>query len=530
MLADIHDNLVTAPRVPNTRRRVIWSDNEVTRYQSLVSSRLPHLRNNYCSSNSPASFSLLLKATIDVLNYSAIETNKTVLLSTPPRTKLLSIPATIRSSYIELKKAHTNMKSAVDIDKDKAFTELTKAKKAYRLATRKQRHVDNLKRDSQLFSLCTSNPVKFFKMLRSSKVSGTAAVSFLTVADGMYDSISALKTLDRFLPNPSPLLESWTEDYKNILQLCENKRDVPPISLQQSSKILMRMKPGVADFYSITPLHFLNAGPEGRLHFFILMNQAIYDINNTTAKELNTVYAQLLHKGHGKSRTSDRNYRTISTCPVLAKGLDLYIHDLFINSWNTVQAPTQYQGEGSSHELASLLLTEAIQESLHHLHLPLFLLFLDAKSAFDTVVIEFLVRNLYLSGMEGNSLIYTNNRLTNRLTFCDWNKEVMGPIHDKQGLEQGGCNSSDHYKVYNNDLLKIIQQSAQGVDIGDGLTVTAVGQADDVAIVSNNIHSLKNALNLALNYCQRFHVELCPDKTKLLVLSRDPEETFVPYN
>ena len=113
-------------------------------------------------------------------------------------------------------------------------------------------------------------------MLRSSKVSGMAAVPFLTVgnkkyvgpkvADGMYDSISALKTVDRFLPHPSPLFESWTEDYKHILQLCENKRDVPPISLQQSSKILMRMKPGVADFYSITPLHFLNAGPEGRLH------------------------------------------------------------------------------------------------------------------------------------------------------------------------------------------------------------------------------------------------------------------------
>ena len=58
----------------------------------------------------------------------AIETNKTVLLSTPPRTKHLSIPATIRSAYFELKKAYTNMKSSGDIDKNKAFIELIKTK------------------------------------------------------------------------------------------------------------------------------------------------------------------------------------------------------------------------------------------------------------------------------------------------------------------------------------------------------------------------------------------------------------------
>ena len=86
----------------------------------------------------------------------------------------------------------------------------------------------------------------------------------------------------------------------------------------------------------------------------------------------------------------------------------MYIKDLFIDQWNASQAQTQYQGEGSSHELAALLITETIQESLHHYHNPVFLLFIDAGSAFDTVVISFLVRNLYFSGMSGNSLHYTH--------------------------------------------------------------------------------------------------------------------------
>ena len=66
----------------------------------------------------------------------------------------------------------------------------------------------------------------------------------------------------------------------------------------------------------------------------------------------------------------------------------MYLHELYIKDWNMLQAPTQYQGSGSSHELAALMLTEVIQHSKAQ-KLPIFLLFLDARSAFYTVVTEF---------------------------------------------------------------------------------------------------------------------------------------------
>ena len=107
---------------------------------------------------------------------------------------------------------------------------------------------------------------------------------------------------------------------------------------------------------------------------------------------------------------------------------------------------------------------------------------------FDTVVIEYLIRNFYLAGMNGNSLIYVNNRLQNRLTYLDWNRTLMGPIYDEHGLEQGGINSSDFYKIYNNDMLNIIEEGSQGVDVGGGQTISGVGQADDVALLANDIY------------------------------------------
>ena len=125
----------------------------------------------------------------------------------------------------------------------------------------------------------------------------------------------------------------------------------------------------------------------------------------------------------------------------------MYLHDLYVAGWDKLQAPTQYQGTGSSHELAALLVTEVIQ-SAKTKNLPVFLLFLDAKSAFDLIVTEYLVRNLYTSGVSGDALLFFNHRLCSRKTYCEWEKTIMGPIQDQHGTEQGGINSRDMYKLY----------------------------------------------------------------------------------
>ena len=95
------------------------------------------------------------------------------------------------------------------------------------------------------------------------------------------------------------------------------------------------MKPTVNDLFSITSEHYINAGKESLEHFNFLMNVIIEDVNNATLEELNACYALLLFKGHGKSRTMDTAYRTISTCPILAKALDLYKRDMYQEKWKS---------------------------------------------------------------------------------------------------------------------------------------------------------------------------------------------------
>ena len=104
----------------------------------------------------------------------------------------------------------------------------------------------------------------------------------------------------------------------------------------------------------------------------------------------------------------------------------------------------------------------------------------------------------------------------------------MGPIHDEQGLEQGGVSSTDFYKIFGQEQLLTAQASSLGVPLGP-LTVSGIGQADDTALVSNNIQHLYYLLHLTNIFCSKYQVQLCSEKTKLQVYHRKDQCLTVDY-
>ena len=86
---------------------------------------------------------------------------------------------------------------------------------------------------------------------------------------------------------------------------------------------------------------------------------------------------------------------------------------------------------------------------------------------------------------------------------------MLGPARDTTGFEQGGINSGDLYKLYNNIQLKAAQSSSLGVDIGSSV-VSAIGQADDVMLAANSVDSLRLLAKLTETYCADYRVKLVP--------------------
>ena len=71
--------------------------------------------------------------------------------------------------------------------------------------------------------------------------------------------------------------------------------------------------------------------------------------------------------------------------------------------------------------------------------------------------------DLELYGIEW---LYLDHRLRNRRTYIEWDKEMLGPIRDTMGVEQGGCASDRVYRLVNNEQLQTAQESQLGVDLG----------------------------------------------------------------
>ena len=531
---------VKAPRITNDRVKTNWNKEGIAAYKELVSPHLQVLRSQWTDPTSKSTFSVLLSSTNSILTRASSMTNKTTsMLRVKGNSSAKKPHAVCRSHNIllaasrSLKSTLANRSSSPNSISD-ARDIVTRKRNCHKKLIRSLRHGANTKRDAHLSSV-KSNPLAVHSTLRSLKSCNQKQIKKLSVADktylnddvpdGFFDSLSSLKTHNTADLRQTEHLKEFFSDYDNVVEICASGPTILPISHKESTDILLKIRPSVNDLYSVTAFHYIHAGEEGLAHFNSLLNILISDINYIMVPEMNSVYACILYKGHNKERTSDRSYRTISTCPLLAKAFDTYLRILNIDKWKSLQAETQYQGEGSSHELAALLLTEVIQFSLFSSLLPLYALYLDARSAFDRVVREFLVRNLFQSGTTGHFLLYINERLKNRRTHCDWDSNLMGPIFDTLGVEQGGVNSDNYYKLTNNEQLSIAQKSELGVVMND-ITISAIGQADDVVLVSNCPQSLRYLLKLTMDYCSQYCVDLVPEKTKLQLFL---PKTHIPF-
>ena len=513
------DDLVTAPRLCNNRETIVWSPEGAARYEGILKPVLKSLRESWLGPSSTSSTSVLLHMTNHVLRNAASASNKAVSLSVKTSPRKSRTPWLIRRAEQKLKQNHKKWKRGLT-----SKSSYTNALKVYKKTVRRVRLEKDFDRDNRLLSILSDNPSSLYSFIKASRNNQPTKIEKLTVqdkvylgakvADGFYDAMTALKSCNTAHLENSEIADQFSS-YEHIRKLCENKKPLPPISRDKAEGLLLRIKKNVKDFYSITALHYINAGEEGILHFQALLNAIVKEVNNATIEELNTAIGLILYKGHKKDKTSERSYRTISSCPFLAKSLDLYIRDLHLDKWDECQASTQYQGSGSSHELASLLVTEVIQHSLYVLKKPVFLLALDAQSAFDRCLRQILVCELYKAGLDDDSLILIDNRLASRSTVYEWDKELLGPAPDGTGFEQGGINSSDFYKLYNNEQLNTAQASGLGVDLGS-CVISGIGQADDVMLCTNDIDSLRLLVTLTESYCRKYRVKLVPTKTKLL--------------
>ena len=92
-IADDNHKLVRAPRVDNSRVKIIWTDEGIENYKEAVADNLTRLRNTWCQPSSPALMSILLASTYSLLSTAAASTNKAKPLDVKTSLKSREHPA-----------------------------------------------------------------------------------------------------------------------------------------------------------------------------------------------------------------------------------------------------------------------------------------------------------------------------------------------------------------------------------------------------------------------------------------------------
>ena len=177
-------------------------------------------------------------------------------------------------------------------------------------------------------------------------------------------------------------------------------------------------------------------------------------------------------------------------------------------------------------KLANIIVTEkrawAVFNNLIVLHQ-----FLDATSAFDETLHPIILNQMFYGEIEDDLWQYFALLHRNSTTHIKWNgKSSVNSITEGKGNRQGGLASGDEWKLYNNKMIKQLEDEAPEIDKISGISTSCVAVADDVApsatgdLPRDVLHNMQHLLYIVEDHGTQLHMKFGKDKCRLLVSGR----------
>ena len=102
-------------------------------------------------------------------------------------------------------------------------------------------------------------------------------------------------------------------------------------------------------------------------------------------------------------------------------------------------------------------------------------------------------------------------------------------MHIKCGTRQGGLTSPMLFNLFYSDLVRTIQSSKYGVNIG-GKQFSCFSYADDLMICSLTVSGLQHLIDLCVSYVSANGLKFNPNKTACMILGKNPFVTKPTWN
>ena len=228
---------------------------------------------------------------------------------------------------------------------------------------------------------------------------------------------------------------------------------------------------------------------------------------------INPIYKQ-------KEKGLPENYRKITLLPAISKIFETTLNNRLRHCKSALctDDPLQNGFKTDARAIDNTFVLSGIIEKYKALERPLYVAFIDFKSAFDHVNRKALLFKLKSQKVHGKFLNIVRSMLQNSKSRVKWNG-TLGEIFDNlNGVLQGGVLSPSLFRIFMEDLPNYLDKR-KGVTIG-GMLISYLLHADDLVLVSETSAGLQALLDGLNAFCKRWDMLINTTKTNIMIFNK----------
>ena len=209
------------------------------------------------------------------------------------------------------------------------------------------------------------------------------------------------------------------------------------------------------------------------------------------------------------------NYRKITIIPALGKIFETVLNNRAIYAKNILGMEDPFQNDfkhGARATDNAFLLNGLIDISSAR-KIPLYVCYIDFKSAFDKVTRTALIIKLFMRGDSGKYFKIIKSMFDNSKSRVKYNSSLSDIFENLRGVLQGGVISPTLFKFFLDDLGEYLD-TTKGIKVGN-IRISHLLFADDLILVSETSSGLQKLIAGLQEFSKQWHMEVNLSKTRI---------------
>ena len=221
-----------------------------------------------------------------------------------------------------------------------------------------------------------------------------------------------------------------------------------------------------------------------------------------------------------KEKDLAENYRKVTLLPALGKCFESILNNrlIFCKSALMTHDPLQNGFNSDARAIDNTFILNGLIEKQTALKRPLYIAFVDFKSAFDKIGRNALLFKMHSQYIKGKFIKIIRNMLSKSKSQVKWNGELGEIFENFSGVLQGSVISPTLFKIFLEDLPNYLGSDI-GVKVGDTL-INYLLHADDLILIAETHVGLQILLDRLDKFCKRWDMIVNLLKTKIMIFNR----------